>query len=758
MKKGLFVSILFILALMFMPSVASAETYGDLTYTISDNQVTITDCIYNSATEIIIPEKIGEYPVTSIGNNAFAYCSRLKKVTIPEGVTTIGNKAFNECTNITSVSIPNSVTSIGEYAFAYCSYLTDVTIPENITVIEDGTFTSCGRLPSITIPENVTYIGQDAFSYCGTLADVTIPENVTYIEDLAFYNCGSLKNVIIPGGIKTIGYSTFSYCRGLENLVILNGVTSIGSNAFSNCEDLRKVTIPKTVTSIGYAAFNKCYNLSYVYYEGNSNDWSKITISSLNEKLTNANRTLEYVIPKTYTFITNGGSVVDKIEGVISDSPATEKENNEFLGWYDNPEFEGEKVSFPYSGKKTILYAKWKPIVYTTTAIFSETTENTTFKVIPTNVEKGNAIMFASYKSGKLTYFDFAEYEGEPHLFFEVDNKIEYNVVKIFVWQNLGNCIPLSKADVFCEKSENEDDHDLCMEEIDILPTCSAIGKYKDRQCLKCGKIFNGKEIPALEHTEAIDSAVASTCTKTGLTEGKHCSVCSAVIVKQNIIPKAPHKEVADMRIEPTCTSVGYDGGIHCGVCGAILKEPTELPLTECVEEGGFCKVCDKLLNPNLSLEKYICHVGDKTANGETYVISRYEDGYTTYIYYDVEKKSFSFAMTNQIKNAFISTSSIIGFTNYKVGDTKALIVYTMETYGNEVSCGGYIYPKEYSLANDSISSFTCSSSSLTSDMKDTAESGLLLMFMMLSDQLEETGLNTTLVTLGFTKLDTISH
>ena len=42
-------------------------------------------------------------------------------------------------------------------------------------------------------------------------------------------------------------------------------------------------------------------------------------------------------------------------------------------------------------------------------------------------------------------------------------------------------------------------------------------------------------------HTEKIDAAVEPTCTATGLTEGKHCSVCGAVIVAQTTVPAKAH-------------------------------------------------------------------------------------------------------------------------------------------------------------------------------------------------------------------------
>ena len=54
-------------------------------------------------------------------------------------VTSIGYGAFFD-TSVTAVTIPGSVTSIGEEAFAFCTSLTNVSIPKSVTNVEDEAF------------------------------------------------------------------------------------------------------------------------------------------------------------------------------------------------------------------------------------------------------------------------------------------------------------------------------------------------------------------------------------------------------------------------------------------------------------------------------------------------------------------------------------------------------------------------------------------------------------------------------------------
>ena len=123
-----------------------------------------------------------------IGKYAFAGCSSLRYINIPNGVTEIGEYAFAS-SSLSSANIPKSVTSIGRSAFQCCSSLTSIKIPGNVTIIGDWTFNYCTSLTSVILPESLTGIGECAFNGCRSLTSINIPENVTHISNFAFMEC-----------------------------------------------------------------------------------------------------------------------------------------------------------------------------------------------------------------------------------------------------------------------------------------------------------------------------------------------------------------------------------------------------------------------------------------------------------------------------------------------------------------------------------------------------------------------------------------
>ncbi len=120
--------------------------------------------------------------------------------------------------------------------------------------------------------------------------------------------------------------------------------------------------------------------------------------------------------------------------------------------------------------------------------------------------------------------------------------------------------------------------------------------------CTVCGEVI----APAKGHTEAVDAAVAPTCTETGLTEGKHCSVCGEVLVKQEVVKATGHTPAAAVREnvkEATCTEDGsYDEVVYCAVCETELSRKTvEVKATGHVEElrtvAPTCEDCGYLIS-----------------------------------------------------------------------------------------------------------------------------------------------------------------
>ena len=95
--------------------------------------------------------------------------------------------------------------------------------------------------------------------------------------------------------------------------------------------------------------------------------------------------------------------------------------------------------------------------------------------------------------------------------------------------------------------------------ENEVASTCTDDGSYDTVvYCTVCEAELSRETttVTASGHTEVIDEAVAPTCTATGLTEGKHCSVCGEILVAQEVIEAKGHNYNVEEKA-PTCTEKG---------------------------------------------------------------------------------------------------------------------------------------------------------------------------------------------------------
>lgn len=257
---------------------AQEDITGYLTYYITADGITITDCDTAISGDIVLPDTIEDLPVTVIGEQAFRSCSKITSLTLPSSIKAIEMQAFSYCSALESVTLNEGIEKLGTFIFQSCNKLANVYIPSSLTEIprrafEDSSvkqftvsadnanytadsygvlyskdmtkllqYPTSSEATSYTIPEGVTDIL--AYSFWGSkkLTSVTIPETVINIEEQAFRKCNRLAAVVIPDSTETIGSYAFQG-TGIESVHIGANVESIGVRAFDHCTSLKTATV-----------------------------------------------------------------------------------------------------------------------------------------------------------------------------------------------------------------------------------------------------------------------------------------------------------------------------------------------------------------------------------------------------------------------------------------------------------------------------------------------------------------------------------
>lgn len=247
-----------------------------LYYTIENNEVAITGIAKNcTAHNIVIPEKLGEYPVTKI-ENLSTYCydqvtsSPIVSLKIPSSIKTISDEALYNIASLEKIDFSEGIETIGKAAFQNCYGLKELKFPESLTFIGTGAFCGCTALSSVEIPNEECIISESAFIGCpiknlvvANMHDVYDSDGLK-LSEFGIFSGTELLTVTYTGTKPRIGFHFFDgacvekivYPEGRENVL-----TTVGSYAFNEASVSEKV-LPEGIKTIEDKAFAEA-----VFYE-----------------------------------------------------------------------------------------------------------------------------------------------------------------------------------------------------------------------------------------------------------------------------------------------------------------------------------------------------------------------------------------------------------------------------------------------------------------------------------------------------------
>ena len=598
---------------------------------ISDGITSIGDfafCYCTILTDITMPDSI-----TSIGTYAFSTCN-LTNVIIPENVETIEEGAFENCGNITSINIPKSVLSIATYALDIYS-LESITVDKDNTayhsagncLIETKTKTLITGCKNSVIPTDgsVTSIGESAFDGNANFIDLTIPDSVTYIGNYAFRSCYELTSLTIPNSVTYIGDYAFAYCDNLETVLIPDNGIIFGEKTFYDCPNIVFIKGNKTLyigDTVEFGSYpqtevkDKRLKTKLNNKAGSTDNWTNYNYYQNGEKS-------DFM---KYTDIELDG---EKYRGVYFTSyrPCYPSGDGEYNYQDDN----GYNTS-------TIYWFKYEPIIWkmlsynltTGTAVLlsesmidsqeyynnknNRTINNKT--VYPNNYEYSNIRTWLN-NSFQNTAFTASEQKAIVPTALDnsaySDSQYDSNFTTDNIW--LLSYSKVLNSDYGFTTDSNETDtrqaqgtdysrtqglfeNDYCYPGwwLRTAGTTDLSAGFVDKNGQVWSSLgFNytydtGNGVrPALtinleadvfskcEHSIVTDKTVAATCTKTGLTEGSHCSVCNTLFTEQKTVAALGHD---------------FTGTAHTNADGSISYK-----CTRCNEYGGTVMPTEKKLD-----------------------------------------------------------------------------------------------------------------------------------------------------------------
>ena len=155
--------------------------------------------------------------------------------------------------------------------------------------------------------------------------------------------------------------------------------------------------------------------------------------------------------------------------------------------------------------------------------------------------------------------------------------------------------LAISCAFVSC-KDVTDGDHTHEYSEWETLKAASCTEAGERTRSCDCGD-KQTESIAILPHTEETIASKEPSCSETGLTEGKRCSVCETVLVAQETVATLEHTYDGDL--DESCNVCGHEREVICPHANTTVLEGREADCTEAgLTEGSKCTDCGEVLVP----------------------------------------------------------------------------------------------------------------------------------------------------------------
>lgn len=185
-----------------------------INYTTADNsKLTLGqyDAIQNVIDSHIFENGIGKITlkndITSIPSYGIT-SSKLKTLVLPSAITRLEAMALGLNTDLTSVDL-TYITEIGSQAFASCSNLSQITMPQGDFTIGDNAFVDCGL--TVIDLSNATSIGHYAFNTNVNLTTVIVNRDTPATVGMRVFDIyNALENIYVPDSAVSAYQSAWS--------------------------------------------------------------------------------------------------------------------------------------------------------------------------------------------------------------------------------------------------------------------------------------------------------------------------------------------------------------------------------------------------------------------------------------------------------------------------------------------------------------------------------------------------------------------